>query len=224
MISGTLNALWDSYGEAFRLHAHQLLAWAYNDVRTRLHPELEEPDITGLLAEAIKFRLNHHPDTPDEYLHYWPGDQEPISPGGQLGNDRLRLDITIIRTGVRPRLSFIFEAKRLRTGGFPIGKYTGEGGMGDFIQCRYGEEHPEAAMVGLFQNKDAMYWQEELRRVFREDQTVAVSRLGIEKELHKVNILPSLPDEFRSVHKRTSGQYIDLYHVFLDCTDGAKSG
>ncbi len=98
----------------------------------------------------VRFLLNdgkYHPDTPEEYNHYCCGDQEPISPGGQLGNDRLRLDITIIRCGIRPRLSFILEAKRLRTGGFPIGKYVGDGGMGDFIECRYGAEHPEAAMT-----------------------------------------------------------------------------
>src|SRR2546421_541907 len=99
MISGTLSELWELYGEVFRLHSHQLLHWAYGDVRHRLNPNLEEPDITGLLAEAIKFRLNYHPETPEEYQHYWTGDQEPLSPSGELGNDRLRLDITIIRTG-----------------------------------------------------------------------------------------------------------------------------
>src|ERR1700693_6323311 len=110
---------------------------------------MEKPDITGLLAEGMKSRLNHA-DTPDKYLHYWPGDQDPVSPDGELGNDRLRLDLNLISTGIRPRLSFIFEAKRLRTAGFPIGKYTGDGGMGDFIECHYGADNPEAAMVALF--------------------------------------------------------------------------
>lgn len=217
MTCGTLSALWDFYGEMFRLHAHQLLAWAYEDVRPRLRPDMEEPDITGLLAEGIKFRLNCHPDTPEEYLLYWPGDQEPLSPAGQLGNDRLRLDITIIRTGVRPRLSFIFEAKRLRTGGFSIGKYTGDGGMGDFIACRYGVDHPEAAMVALFQNKDIAHWHGELSRVFNEDQAARIPCLGILEGLSAVNILSSLPHELLSVHRRTNGVDIRIYHIFLDC-------
>jgi len=72
-----LSALWGVYGEVFRLHAHQLLAWAYQDVRPRLHSEMEEPDITGLLAEGMKSRLKVK-DTPEEYLHYWVGDQEPV--------------------------------------------------------------------------------------------------------------------------------------------------
>jgi hypothetical protein len=223
MTSDTLNELWEFYGEAFRLHAHQLLAWAYSDVRPRLKSDMEEPDITGLLAEGIRFRLDHHPDTPEEYLHYYPGDQVPISPEGQLGNDRLRLDITVIRTGVQPRISFIFEAKRLRTGGFPIGKYTGDGGMGDFIACRYGTEAPEAAMVGLFQNKEMTYWHGELSRVFNEDQTAEAAVLGIHENLSTISILASLPGELRSVHRRTNGECIGLYHIFLDCCELAPA-
>ena len=217
MSSGTLNELWGIYGEVFCLHSHQLLSWAYADVRPRLNPDMNEPAITGLLAEAMKSRLNH-PDTPDAYDRYWPGDQEPHSPNGELGNDRLRFDITIIRNGIKPRISFIFEAKRLRTGGFPIGEYVGDGGMGDFIECRYGADHPEAAMVGLFQNKDAAYWHGELRRVFNEDQGVKIPCLGIRKGLSAVSILASLPEELQSVHRRSNGADIRIYHIFLNCS------
>jgi hypothetical protein len=217
MISGRLSELWEYYGEVFRLHSHQLLAWAYADVRHRFTPDMEEPEITGLLADGIKSRLNYHPETPDAYLHYWPGDQEPLSPSGELGNDRLRLDITVIRTGIRPRLSYIFEAKRLKTGGFPIGKYTGDGGMGDFIACRYGIDNPEAAMIGLFQNKDITYWQSELNRVFAEDSVASSPCLGIRKNLSEVEILPALPGELHSVHRRTNGVDIGFYHIFLNC-------
>jgi hypothetical protein len=216
MSNETLNDLWGIYGEAFCLHSHQLLAWAYADVRQRLNPDMQEPDITGLLAQAMKLRLNH-PDTPDKYDHYWPGDQEPHSPNGELGNERLRFDITIIRNGIKPRISFIFEAKRLRTGGFPIGKYIGDGGMGDFILCRYGAEHPEAAMIALFQNKDTAYWHGELRRVFKEDQLAKPPHLGIHETLSSVVVLDDLPDELQSLHKRSNGVNIRLYHIFLNC-------
>jgi hypothetical protein len=216
MSNGTLNEHWEIYGEAFCLHSHQLLAWAYADVRQRLNPDMEEPDITGLLAQAMKLRLNR-PDTPDEYDHYWPGDQEPHSPNGELGNDRLRFDITIIRNGIKPRISFIFEAKRLRTGGFPIGKYIGDGGMGDFIECRYGAEYPEAAMVALYQNKDVGYWHGELNRVFNEDEVAATPRLGIHKTLSRITILADLSDEIQSVHRRSNGSNIRIFHIFLNC-------
>src|SRR5882724_243701 len=160
MIAVGLSEHWGLYLEAVRLHAHQLLAWAHTDVRHRLNHDLDEPSLTGLLGDAMKARLNC-PETPTEYDHYTIADQDPISPFGQLGNDRLRLDLCVIRSGIRPRLAYIFEAKRLRTSGFPIGKYVGKGGLGDFIECRYGVGSPEAAMIGLFQNKDAAYWQGE---------------------------------------------------------------
>ncbi|HEY3856409.1 MAG TPA: hypothetical protein VGO67_18650 [Verrucomicrobiae bacterium] len=217
MNNGTISEVWEIYGEVFCLHSHQLLAWAYADVRPRLKADMEEPDITGLLAGAMKLRLNH-PDTPDVFDHYWPGDQEPHSPSGELGNDRLRFDITIIRNGLKPRISFIFEAKRLRTGGFPIGKYVGDGGMGDFIECRYGAEHPEAAMVALFQNKDGAYWHDELKRVFTEEQVTETPRLAIHEPLCNVHIMDDFPDELQSIHRRSNRTNIRIYHIFLDCS------
>jgi hypothetical protein len=217
MTNGSLSTLWDFYGEAFRLHSHQLLAWAHADVRSQLHPDLDEPSITGLLAEAMKRRLDYHPDTPEAYLHYTIGDQPPHSPAGELGNDRLRLDITVIRSSVRPRLSFVFEAKRLRTGGFPIGKYVGAGGMDDFISSRYAADCPEAAMVALYQNKDVRYWHSELQRAFAEDVKSATPTLNTESDLRLVNVLEALAHELQSTHRRSSGSPISLFHLFLDC-------
>ncbi len=216
MTSGSLSALWDCYGEAFRLHSHQLLAWAHADIRSRLHPDLDEPSITGLLAEAMKHRLDH-PETPDAYLHYCIGDQEPLSPGGELGNDRLRLDISVIRSGIKPRLSFVFEAKRLRTGGFPIGKYVGSGGMDDFISGRYAANCPEAAMIGLYQNKDAGHWHAELHRAFASDKALSHPVLQTSAELKTVVVLDALGDELESTHIRLTGSPMRLFHVFLDC-------
>ena len=216
MTSGSLSALWDCYGEAFRLHSHQLLAWAHTDIRSRLHPDLDEPSITGLLAEAMKCRLDH-PDTPDAYLHYCIGDQEPLSPGGELGNDRLRLDISVIRSGIKPRLSFVFEAKRLRTGAFPIGKYIGAGGMGDFISGRYASKCPEAAMIGLYQNRDIGYWHAELHRAFASDKNGTTPLLQATGELKSVHVLAGLRDELESAHSRSNGAPLRLFHLFLDC-------
>ncbi|HEX4964038.1 MAG TPA: hypothetical protein VF173_24645 [Thermoanaerobaculia bacterium] len=210
--------VWGLYLEALRLHAHQLLVWAHSDVRFRLHPDLDEPSITGLLGDAMKARLNCHPDTPAEYDHYTIADQDPISPSGQLGNDRLRLDLCVIRSGIRPRLAYIFEAKRLRAGGFPIGKYAGDRGIGDFIECRYGAGSPEAVMIGLFQNKDAAYWLGELNRIFDEDCTNSHPRLEIVDNLTPVRIHDGLPNELQSRHRRRDSSQIRLFHIFLDCT------
>lgn len=206
-----LSDAWDLYRDAFRLHAHQLLAWAYGDVRPSLHPGLDEPSITGLLGDAMQARLDS-PEISVEYDRYVVGDQVPVSPSGQLGNDRLRLDLCLIRTQVRPRIRYIFEAKRLRTNGFSIGKYVGQSGMGDFIECRYGADCPEAAMVGLFQDKNAAYWHRELHRIFDEGS------LEILEKLQPALVLDSFPNELQSVHQRKEAGPIHLFHIFLDCT------
>ena len=216
MMRDQLSNNWNVYGETFRLHSHQLLAWAYQDVRHRFVPGLEEPDMTGLLAEAMENRLNDAA-TPDAYLHYTIGDQVPQSPAGQLGNKRLRLDITVIRSGIRPRLSFIFEAKRLRTNSLPIGKYVGEGGMGDFISGRYAGESPEAAMIGLFENQTIKYWQSELRRAFSEDSKSATPQFAVISALTEVSIFAGLTGEMESTHSRKTGFPLRLFHIFLEC-------
>jgi hypothetical protein len=217
MMDVELGQIWGLYLERVRYHAHQLLAWAHSDIRPRLHGNLDEPSITGLLCDAMKARLGR-PETSTDYDHYTIGDQEPVSPFGQMGNDRLKLDMCVVRSGIRPRLAYVFEAKRLRTNGFPIGKYVGDGGMGEFIECRYGVRSPEAAMIGLFQNRDADYWQGELRRVFAEDCTAATRRLEVLDNLTPARVLNSLPNELQSSHRRRDATRIRLYHIFLDCT------
>jgi hypothetical protein len=223
MISDRLSNLWLVYGEAFRLHAHQLLAWAHEDAKALFQDHMDEPDLTGLLAEAMWKRLNEHPNTPDAYLHYSIGDQVPHSPAGQLGNDRLRLDLTVIRNGIRPRLVFVMEAKRLRTQGFPIGKYIGEGGMGDFISCRYAADSPEAAMIGLVGNRDTAYWHTELRRAADEDAQSSQSKLGLKSPLKEINFLTELAGELSSDHHRKDGSHLRLFHIFLDCRSSSEA-
>lgn len=207
---------WDVYLDSIREHSHQLLAWGYADVRAQLHSESEEPAITGLLCQAMQQRI-YHPDTPDKYLFYAIGDQAPISPRGELGNDRLRLDISVRRTGIRQEIVYGFEAKRLRTGSFTIGKYIGVGGMGDFIECRYAVGCPEGAMIGLWQDKDAPYWRSQLENAFDTDSRAQAPRLGIATSLAESHIIASIPDEWRSTHRRTDGSSIGLHHILLDC-------
>lgn len=220
MMAAEPGAIWDAHLEAMRLHAHQLLSWAHADTCSVLHDELDEPSITGLLGDAMRARLDA-PQTPPEYNLYEIGDQVPISPAGQRGNARLRLDLCVIRTGVKPRLRYIYEAKRLRTNSFPIGEYVGPAGIGDFLECRYGQGCPEALMVGLFQNRDAGYWQSELHRSF--GAADAGRHLAILDGLAPVKILESLPAELKSLHRRADASAILLFHVFLDCSAPARS-
>lgn len=217
MSEGALGEVWDIYRGMLRRDAHQLLAWAYQDTRADLHAELDEPAITGLLAEAMKAR-RESPETPERYMRYYIGDQMPVSPDGQLGNARPRLDLAVIHLNSRPALLFIFEAKRLKTSGYPIGRYTGESGMGDFIECRYARACPEAAMIGLMQNRDAQYWEGELRRVLREDEASVKPRLRIRSHPMVEEVIPELGSELQSVHLRIDQSELRLFHIFLDCT------
>jgi len=209
---------WDVYLDSVREHSHQLLAWGYADARTQLHSDLAEPAITGLLCQAMQQRI-YHPETPDRYLNYAVHDQPPISPAGELGNDRLRLDVSVRRTGIRQEVVYTFEAKRLRTGSFTIGKYVGDGGMGDFIECRYAVDCPESAMVGLWQDKDLAYWRNQLGSAHALDRGAASPKLGIIIDLVESKVISDIPHEWQSTHRRSDGSSIVLKHVFLDCRE-----
>lgn len=223
MSATPLDVAWATYGSALRVHAHQLLLWGYQDSLThtdpnkRIHSNQEEPDITGLIAEAMQARLDH-PDTPEAYNHYCIGDQVPVSRNGELGKHRGKLDLTVIRSGHKPRISYIFEAKRLRTGDHSIGDYVGAEGMGDYIDCRYARDYPEAVMVGIFHNRDVTYWHGELRRVLKEDDAKLEKRLGILTHPLAIEILADLPGELETMHRRANQTQIRLLHIFLQCS------
>jgi hypothetical protein len=219
MSIGALSPAWAAYADTFRLHVHQLVAWAYRDARASLAADLDEPSLTGIIAEAVKRRLYEDETTPEAYLRYDIHDQPPENPDGTLlGNARRRLDLSIICTGMIPRPVFTLEAKRLRTSGYPIGKYVGDGGMGDYISGRYAPTHVEAAMMGLIQNRDVAYWMTELHRCFTEDIASGAPKLAIITGLVPVVIVPDIVGELESSHARVNGAPLRMFHIPLDCT------
>lgn len=218
MSSGPLSP-WADYADAFRAHVHQLLAWGYADARPKLRPDLDEPSLTGLLAEAIQRRIDYDLSIPELFSLFRVLDQPPENPEGRLlGIGRRRLDLAIVRAGMRPQPVFSFEAKRLRTGGYSIGEYVGEGGMGDYVSGRYKPDHTEAAMIGLMQNKDATYWSAQLSTAFVEDAASLTPRLAIISGPTVARIVAELPQEWESLHSRAGLPPIRLFHLFLDCS------
>ena len=115
----------------------------------------------------------------------------------------------------RPRPKYIFEAKRLRKNGYPIGRYLGEGGLKCFIQGVYASRYPEAAMIGYVQSDIASYWESELQRSFSKDLNNDLCSVQI---LHKAKVLSSMPDVWISKHDRKVGDIITVHHIFLDCS------
>jgi hypothetical protein len=204
----------NSYDYGFRRDSHQLLAWGHQDALPNIHCKLLEEEITGLIADAIKNRLNNHA-TPEKFDRYSINEEMPISVEGRTGKKRRRLDLVIVSGYSRPRPTYIFEAKRLKKNGFPIGLYLGEDGLQCFIKKVYASKYPEAAMVGYVQSDTASYWEAELLRSFK---ATSSRDLRVKRILEKVNVLPSMTDVWFSEHEREELDSITVYHIFLDCS------
>jgi hypothetical protein len=203
----------NTYDPTFRRHAHQLLAWGYQDSRTRINSNHEETEITGFIAEAVGARLSD-PETDAHFDRYNIKEDNPASGEERTGKARRRIDILIEDNSSKPRPHYIFEAKRLRTGSHPISKYIGEEGVTRFIDSRYASVRPEAAMIGYVQTNDAAHWSSRLKSGIDK----AAEKLGLEKSLTQVPVIDDLQDEYLSVHKRQDKSQINIFHIFLDCT------
>lgn len=93
-------------------------------------------------------------------MYYSVHNEKPISPFGELGKKRPKLDIQIQRHGCRPTPHFTFEAKRLRDDRLQdvrktMTAYLGDEGVKRFVTNRYASESVEAAMLGCVQARDA---------------------------------------------------------------------
>jgi hypothetical protein len=203
-----------SYDYGFRRDAHQLLAWGYQDALAKIHCDLQEEEITGLIAEAMEKRLDN-PSTPEKFDRYSIDEEKPIAVEGRKGKKRRRLDLVVVSGHSRPRPKYIFEAKRLRKNSYPIGKYIGEDGLQCFVKEVYASQYPEAAMVGYIQSDAVSYWESELKRSFDGDLN---NDLRIIQLLQKVQVLSSMPDVWVSEHERITGSAIAVYHIFLNCS------
>jgi hypothetical protein len=204
----------NSYNYGFRRDAYQLLAWGHQDSLPRIHRNLIEEEITGLIVEAIEKKLDN-PSTPEKFNRYSVGEEQPFASEGRTGKKRRRLDLVVVSGSSRPRPRYIFEAKRLRKNGYPIGRYVGEDGLQCFTKGIYASQYSEAAMVGYVQSDAASYWEMELQRSFANDLR---NDLCIQKPLKKVNVLSSMPDVWFSQHERREGSSIAVYHIFLNCS------
>ncbi|MGH7824865.1 MAG: hypothetical protein ACREQ7_06775 [Candidatus Binatia bacterium] len=222
MSQGRLVSDWDDYLARLREDAHLLVAWGYTDTRDKLQKARDECDITSLLADAMDRRIND-PRTPERFTLYSVHNERPISPTGELGKERPKLDIQIERCGVRPKPHYTFEAKRLRdddkaTVSDSLAHYLGDEGVGRFVADRYEAESAEAAMLACIQAHDAEVWLGHVARAFAEDVTSGRNRLKIVEQLRRCHIIAELPDEASTIHRRVRGSAIRLLHIFLCCT------
>jgi len=221
MSQGTLAGEWDDYLTVLREDAHLLLAWGYADARTKLPTARDEYDLTGFLADAMDSRINN-PLTPDRFSLYSVHNERPITSKTESGKDRTKLDIQIERCGVRPKRSYTFEAKRLRddTKASPsnsLAHYLGDDGVGRFVAGKYEGETVEAAMLGCIQARNPEFWLEIIGSAFADDAASRQSKFNIVEAFRRCSIIPELPDEASTIHRRARGSTIRLLHILLVC-------
>ncbi|MDM8539759.1 hypothetical protein QUF90_01600 [Desulfococcaceae bacterium HSG9] len=199
------------FSNAFRKHAHLLVAWGYSDTLSKIKSDNEEePAITGYIAHSIKKRLR---DGPPWCKHYFVRDDPPVEQEGCSGRKRPRVDM-IIEANMKGRPEYVFEAKRLRKNGYGPSKYIGSEGMGCFITGRYASRYKESAMLGYVQSDSSDYWKAKVKAAIDKNAT-QLELNGLQQD---ITVIDDLPYEWFSVHTRQGlGSYVKIYHILLDC-------
>lgn len=221
MSQRTLAGEWNGYLAVLREDAHLLLAWGYEDARSKFPDARDEYDLTGLLAEAMNARITH-PGTSDRFLMYSVHNERPISPRSQRGKDRPKLDIQIERCGIRPRPVYTFEAKRLRDDekascSDSLADYLGQQGVQRFVAGKYAAESAEAAMLGLIQAHTPEFWLQRVEQAFQDDILSGGHRFRILEKFQRCSVVPQILNEGTSKHRRVTGSAIVLMHIVLIC-------
>lgn len=199
------NSAWQSYDFSFRRDAHHLLAWGYRGALPSIYCNCEEDDITSFIADAIEDILNDDL-TPKRFDRYSIKPQNPVRGEKRFGKKRRKLDILIERVA-RPRIVYIFEAKRLEKKNHRIKGYLGEEGLERFVSGKtYAAGLPEAAMVAYVQDRSVANWEAELIEALSEAQ---VEKRSAVKELKSCLV---------SHHLRANNSTLEIHHILLDCT------
>lgn len=204
---------WGAFSHFFRVQVHQLIAWGYENACDKIRSSDEqEPSITGFIAEAINDRFCAL-DCPGWCTYYSVRDDPPVRKSGRSGKSRPRADI-IIQAHFPGRPEYVFEAKRLRRNGYPVGKYVAPDGMGCFISGLYASRYNEAAMLGYVQSDTVAYWRHRVKERIDKDG----NKLCLIPPQYAKKIIDAFPLEWCSQHERDIvGRPITVYHLLLDC-------
>lgn len=201
------------YSSYFRRDAHYILANGYQDIRSKINSETSEVKITVQIYEAIEKRFDSF-GFPEKIMNrrYAIKAEDPKI----HKNEIKRLDIVVQTTEPsQKRIKYIFEAKRLKKNGFPIGLYCGDDGIMRFVNEIYASDCPEAAIIGFYQDTNVNYWFNELNRKFNENEQE--NRMQITENLTQLQIISEFSNEWVSLHERKSGNTVLLCHILLEC-------
>ncbi len=177
------------------------------------YTDTDEPVISGEIVRFTRLYIENQ-DLPEWVWPYAVHDDPPENTGDRKGKDRKKVDIIIERTqrGKHPRIRF--EAKRLKRLGFPVGKYVGQTGLGEFISGNYAPESDTAGMLGYIQSDDCDYWAEQiLEALNKKKKEVHLTKEG---QWQKVR-LENVNDCYKTRHNRpTVKRELLVYHLLLD--------
>lgn len=202
---------WDN----IRSDVFQLVAWSYQRKEKEIRQRRLEVDITGLIRMGIDEVLDElDDDLWPRFQFYSAHNEDPVDNHGLFGNERPRVDVLIECSGSRPRKRYRLEAKRCARkkykSKYNISWYAQ--GISAFLNGLYAKDSPEGGLLGLMQSDDAKHWKKELSTKLKDDASLCCQSL-----LSDVEPTPDLADMAVSVHQRSDGSAIDLYHAFLDC-------
>ncbi|MCH8148694.1 MAG: hypothetical protein IH987_11980 [Planctomycetes bacterium] len=139
-------------------------------------------------------------------------DLDPIT-----GKSFVEIDICVLQ-GYEPRCYFGIEAKKLNTttsGGkweSHAGKYSGNGGMGCFVDGRYAHYQCQGAMVGYVIDGDCTRAKECIKKSI--EKRAKALRVPVPCPLHPAEHLPDNSDAFETLHSLDRGEF-KIYHVLL---------
>ena len=171
-----------------------------------------EEDITGELARYTDEYINS-PASEDWTKNYYVHDELHENTNNKKGKYRPRVDIVCILTGIKPQERMKFEAKRLKKPGFPVRKYVGKTGLGEFISGNYAPECDTAGMLGYVQSDDCDYWSEQISNALNKKREVRL----IKGDRWQKTDFENINDCYKTRHNRlrSKGELL-VYHLLLD--------
>jgi hypothetical protein len=209
-----------SWKVAFRENTHVLISVGYTACRPKIESdEHKEEHITEFIVCGMKDWMRRR-DRPSWCKYYSVHEEAPVSKKGSYGKSRPRTDIFIELGSRLERPEYVFEAKRLRTNGYGVGRYTGLEGMGCFTEGIYASGYNEAAMLGYVQSNTLFKWKESVKKSIIEKAT----SLYLKSPQYDEVVIAEFPLEWVSEHERinSKGIFVSIYHILLDCLPPEK--
>ncbi len=206
---------------AFRERAHLLISAGYTAGRYKIESDgHNEEHITEFIVCGMKDWMCRR-SRPSWCKYYSVHEEAPVSRKDSHGKSRLRTDIFVELCSRLERPEYVFEAKRLRTDGYGVSRYTGLGGMGCFTEGIYAPGYDEAAMLGYIQSNTLFEWKERVKKSIMEKE----ADLYLKAPQYDEVVIAEFPLEWVSEHERknSKNRFVRIYHILLDCLPPEKS-